>query len=128
MVGISRKDDVHAAVSGSFAEEQRLRRVPFYESFRYLNLETSVQKTLILDRCVPPYYLNGRYLKPFGQWGERPLEGIDEPAEILSRLHEFGFTHVLDVHSELSDFRAPENTPDLKLVFDRPGQRVYRVE
>jgi hypothetical protein len=128
MIGISRKDDVHAAVSGSFAEKQRLRRVPFYESFRYLNGETSVQKTLILDRCVPPYYLNGSYLKPFGQWGERPLEGIDEPAEILSRLHEFGFTHVLDVHSELSDFRAPENTPDLKLVFDRPGQRVYRVE
>jgi hypothetical protein len=128
MIGVARKDDVHAAVSPAFAEAQRQSRVPFYESFRYLNREPSVAKTLILDRTVPPYYLDREYVKPFGQWEERPLPSIDEPAEILAHLHEFGITHVLDVRSEVSDFRVPANTPDLKLVFECDGQRVYHVE
>lgn len=129
MIGVSRKDDLRASVSASFAAEQRRARVPFYASFAYLNAEPLVRKTLILDRSVPPYYLNRDYLKPFGQWGERPLPGIDSPADILRRLHEFGITHVLDVQSGISDFCVvPGSAADLQLVFEDNGQRVYRVE
>ena len=127
MMALSRKDDLHSVVSPAFAARQRRDRIPFYDSFQYLNHDPTVRKVLILDRSVPPYYSDKSYLKPFGQWGERPVPGIDDPAAILARLHEFGVTHVLDVHSEVSDFRVCETGPALTLVFERPDQRIYRV-
>jgi hypothetical protein len=127
LIAVSRKGDLHAVVSPAFAAQQRHSRIPFYETFEYLNHDPTVLKVLFLDRSIPPYYSDKNYLKPFGQWGERPLPGIDEPAAILDRLHDFGITHVLDVHSEVSDFRVPRADPSLTLVFERRDQRIYRV-
>jgi hypothetical protein len=46
------------------------------------------------------------------------------PAEILAKLKEL---HILDVESTISGFRVPPDYPGLDLIFERPGQRVYRV-
>ena len=67
MIVVARKDDIHSAVSTSFAEQRRQAAVPFLESFKYLNGDSLVAKVLILDPTVPPYYLEKAYLKPFGK-------------------------------------------------------------
>jgi hypothetical protein len=128
MIGMARADDVAAAVSSPFAERQRQQRIPFLESFRFLNSEPSVQKALILDRSVPPYYCDKRYLKITGQWKEQVLPEIGSAHDALEYLGELHVSHVLDVRSEVSDFQVPAKTPGLTLVFERLNQRIYRVE
>jgi hypothetical protein len=128
MIGSARAGDVAAVLSSSFAERQRQQRIPFLESFRYLNSERSVQKVLILDRSVPPFYSDKSYLKITGQWNEQPLPGIRNAQDALAHLGELHVSHVLDVRSEVSGFQVPANTPGLTLVFERPNQRIYLVE
>jgi hypothetical protein len=128
MIGTARANDVGAALSSSFAERQRQQRVPFLESFRFLNSDPSVQKVLILDRSVPPYYCDKPYLKITGQWKEQVLPEIRDTKDALERLHELHASHVLDVRSEVSDFQVPATTSGITLVFERLNQRVYRVE
>jgi 4-amino-4-deoxy-L-arabinose transferase-like glycosyltransferase len=127
MIASSRKDDLRAAISPTFAQRIRCKRVPFVESFDFLNSDPSVQRVLILDRSVPPFYCNKPYLKPVGQWGELVLPDAPDSTHILGRLGEFQVSHVLDVSSEVSSFRIPANAPNLTPVFAAPNQRVYRV-
>jgi 4-amino-4-deoxy-L-arabinose transferase-like glycosyltransferase len=128
MIGTARANDIAAALSSSFAERQRQQRIPFLESFRFLNSEPAVQEVLILDRSVPPYYCDRRYLKITGQWKEQVLPGIRDANDAIEHLGELHISHVLDVRSEVSDFQVPANTPRLRLVFERPNQRIYSVE
>ena len=128
MIGTARANDVAAAFSSSFAERQRQQRIPFLESFRFLHSEPSVQKVLILDRSVPPYYCDKAYLKITGQWKEQVLPGIRDAHDALEHLGELHVSHVMDVQSEVSDFQVPAKSPGLTLVFERPKQRIYRVE
>src|SRR5260370_24887666 len=97
MIGTARANDVAAALSSSFAERQRQQRIPFLESFRFLNSEPAVQKVLILDRSVPPYYCDRRYLKITGQWKEQVLPGIRDANDAIEHLCELHISHVLDV-------------------------------
>src|SRR5208337_1292626 len=73
MIGSSRRDDIHAVFSNSFAQQRREEKIPFFESFEYVNKDASARNVLILDPSVPPYYCDKSYVKPFGQWGERTL-------------------------------------------------------
>jgi hypothetical protein len=128
MILASRKDDLHAAFSPGFAEQQRQKWIPFRESFDYLNRDPAVRKVLILDRSVPPYYCDKSYLKPTGQWGEEVLPGGQNTGLILAQVHQLGISHVLDVQSEISGFQVPADAKGLTLVLDEPNQRIYRVE
>jgi hypothetical protein len=83
---------------------------------------------LILDRSVPPFYLRKSYVKPVGQWGERTLPGADTGVAALEHNYELHITHVLDVVSPVSGFQIQNPPPGLKLVFERPDQRIYRVQ
>jgi hypothetical protein len=128
MIVSGRREDLHAAVSPSYAKELRAEEVPFLTSFTYLNSTASVHKVLILDRSVPPYYLERDYLKPIGQWGEQVLPGVGRAADALPRAKELGITHVLDVSSSIAPFQVPQNSPGLVRVLDLPDQRVYQVQ
>ena len=137
--------DLHAAVSSSFAQAERQRRIPYAASFDYLNREPSVSKVLILSSFVPGYYLNKPYVKPVGVYGEEPLPEGGDLQRILADLHALHVSHVLDVHwpgppfalpqhndlhLELqgTSFRLPQPPPNLTLVFEDKLQRVYRVD
>jgi hypothetical protein len=128
MIGTAQANDVAAALSSSFAERQRQQHIPFLDSFRFLNSDPSVQRVLILDRSVPPYYCDKNYLKITGQWKEQVLPGIRDAKDALEHLGELRVSHLPDVRSEVSDFQVPANTPGLTLIFERPNQRIYRVE
>ena len=99
----------------------------FIEGFDYINRTPEVKRVLILDRSVPPYYSNKDYVKPLGQWGELVYPDVKSAADILPRLVQLGTTHVFDVKSTIADYQVPANYPGLELVFEVPGQRVYKV-
>jgi len=63
----------------------------------------------------------------FGQWGEQALPEVTDAAQALEEIGALKVSHILDVHSSVSNFQVPENTPGLKLVFQTENQRVYRV-
>ncbi|HLG95891.1 MAG TPA: glycosyltransferase family 39 protein [Bryobacteraceae bacterium] len=128
MITKARLADVHAAVSPAFAEVRHRKGIPFVESFEFLNRDPEVRKVLILDRSVPAYYSDKDYVKPFGQWGEQVLPDARRPEDVLKKVNELRVTHILDVESTISGFLVPPGYPGLRLVFERPGQRVYEVE
>ena len=127
MIASGRRYDLQAVASPSYALQFRRERIPFSETFEYLNRTASVQKVLILDPSVPPYYLDHTYLKPFGTWGERTLPYATTADDVMPHLKELGISHVLDVSSSVGPFQIPRNFPGLDLVLDLPNQRVYRV-
>lgn len=127
MIASGRRSDLHAAVSRRYAEERQREEIPFYRSFEYLNRNEDVRKVLILDRSVPPYYLDKSYVKPFGQWGEQTLPPATTSAEVLARLKELGITHILDVNSSVKPFQVPQDFAGLTAVLNLPDQRIYRV-
>src|SRR6266436_3462730 len=127
MIASGRREDLHSAVSPSYADQHRRRNIPFLESFEYLDGNASVHKVLILDRSVQPYYLDRNYLKFIGQWGERVLPDAANAADVLPRAKELGITHILDVSSTVAPFQVPSNFPGLARVLDLPAQRIYRV-
>jgi hypothetical protein len=83
---------------------------------------------LILDRSVPPFYLDKDYRKPVGQWGELTLPGVATPADALAQVGKLHVTHVLDANSEVAPFQVNQPAAGLHLVFEGKDQRVYRVE
>jgi hypothetical protein len=127
MIGKARANDVAAVFSASYAERRRQEEIPFRESFAYLNGDASVRKVLILDRSVPPYYCDKEYVKPFGQWGEQMFPDIRDAQDALEHLGELNVTHVLDVSSVAAGFQVPTNTSGLRLIFERPNQRIYKM-
>ncbi len=128
MIGVARADELHAVVSPSYARQRDRTEIPFIQSFDYLNTHPSVTKVLVPDLSVPTYYCDKDYLKPIGIFG---TESVRDPNELItdvermSRLH---ISHVLDVRGDGSEFHIPEDLPGLTLVFERPDQRVYRVQ
>jgi hypothetical protein len=128
MIGHARVGDVRAALSKRYATMRDDQTIPFVDGFDYLNTEPAVRRVLILDRSVPPYYLNVSYVKPFGQWGELTLPGAPDLPQVLAQVHSLGVSHILDVHSTISDFRVPETLPGIKLVFAEPNERIYEIE
>jgi Dolichyl-phosphate-mannose-protein mannosyltransferase len=128
MIGRARVGDVHAALSNRYARLRDNETIPFVAGFDYLNTAPAVRSVLILDPRLPPYYLDVPYVKPFGQWGELTLPGAPDLAQVLAQVHSLGVSHILDVHSAISDFRVPETLPGLKLVFAEPDERIYEIE
>jgi hypothetical protein len=128
MMERAQRDPVHAVFSPSYAREFREQTVPFWQSFDYLNHNPKVEKVLILDPSVPPYYSDKNYVKPFGMWGERSVPGVKTAADILPKLKSLGITDILDVRSTIQGFQVPAGTAGLTLVFELPDQRVYRVD
>ena len=127
MIVSARADNIHAAVSTSFAESQKQESIPFLQSFRYLNSEPSVRKVLVLDPLVPTYYLDKEYLKPIGRRGEQALPGVDSPQEALPDRSKWNITHVMDVRLKDSGFQLSEHPDNLVLIFEAKDQRIYRV-
>jgi hypothetical protein len=121
-------ESLHAVISPNFAQLRREREIPYLASFDYLNTDPSVKKILILDRSVPPFYSRKPYVKPVGQWGELTLSQISNSLETIPHARELHVTHVLDVISPVSGFQIERPDPDLKLVFEWTGQRIYRVK
>jgi hypothetical protein len=128
MIGHARMEDVHAVFSKRYAALRDNETIPFVDGFDYLNTAPAVRSVLILDRSVPPYYLDVPYVKPFGQWGELTLPGAPDLPHVLAQVHSLGVSHILDVHSTISDFRVPETLKGLKLVFAEPDERIYEIE
>jgi hypothetical protein len=128
MIVNSESDSIHAVFSSSYAAKRHAERVPFAESFSFLNHDPAVQNVLILDRSVPPFYLDKNYVKPLGQWGELTVPGVTTPAEAIDAVGMLHVTHVLDVNSEVAPFQVHESASGLHLVFEGKDQRVYRVE
>jgi hypothetical protein len=128
MILKGQKDAVRAALVPSYAEKFRAERIPFRASFEYLNHHPEVTKVLILDRSVPPFYLEKAYVKPVGQWGELTVPGISSASQALAAAGELGITHVLDVSSELAGLQVNGDDPRFKLIFERTNQRIYKVE
>jgi len=127
IIGKGRWNDLHRALSPSFAEAQRAERIPYVMSFEFLNSQSAATRVLVLDRSVPVYYLDRDYLKTFGQWGEQVLPEAENSAEVLAELPSLQVTHILDVRSPVGDFQVPANSPNIELVFEAENQRVYRV-
>lgn len=120
-------DSIHAVFSAEYAAKRRAQLVPYVESFDYLNQNPSVKKVLILDRSVPPFYLDKNYVKPVGQWGELTVEGVKSPQDALAAMRSLSVTHMLDVNSSVAPFQVQESAAGLQLVFEAENQRVYRV-
>jgi hypothetical protein len=131
MIGSSRVDDLHAAVSSSYEKQRISREVPFLESFAYLNADTAAKKVLVLEPRVPTFYLQKDYLKPVGRFGEQTVPEANDFRLLSGKLASYGITHILDVRLEdkeiLHDFRVPPDQTNLQLIFEREDQRVYRV-
>lgn len=127
MIGRGRASDLHAVFSPAFAEHRRHTNIPFVESFDFLNHDSSVTSVLFLDPSVPAYFSDRDYVKPFGQWGEQVFPNLSTPADVLSHLDQLHVSHIFDVQSTISGFRVPPNFPAVILVFERPGQRIYKV-
>jgi hypothetical protein len=128
MICSGQADNLRAVFSPAYAQEKRQREIPYLGSFEYLNATPEVKEVLILDRSVPPFYLRKTYVKPVGQWGELTPPGITTGPAALNLKHELHITHVLDVVSPVSGFQIQNPPPpDLKLVFEAPDQRIYRV-
>src|SRR5260370_29270954 len=108
MIGANRWSDLRRFFSSPFAAEQREERIPFLRSFEYLNAEPSVKRVLVLDRSVPVYYLDKSYLKPFGQWREQVLPESRNAEQVLGEIGGLQISHILDVHSGISDYQVPE--------------------
>lgn len=128
MIGSARIDDVRAAVSNSFNEKRRSAEIPYLDSFRYLNKESSVTKVLILAPPVPPYYLDKNYVKPVGRRGEETIPDARNLEQVLAEVRRLDVSHVLDVRSAETPFRLSDPPRNLTLVFERKDQRVYRVD
>jgi hypothetical protein len=128
MIESSQSDDLRAVFSPQYAEIRRKRDIPYLASFEYLNTEPAVQKVLILDRSVPPYYSDKAYVKPVGQWGELTVPGASTSLEALRYARESGVTHVLDVVSPISDFQIKNPAIGLTMVFQSTNQRIYRIQ
>jgi hypothetical protein len=127
MIGKSWPRSVRAVFSPAYAEAERRRDIPFFESFQYLNNTPEVKKALLLDRSVPPFYSEKDYIKPEGQWGECTLPGAIGPLEAVDQARALGVSHILDVNSTVAPFQIVGPRTGLTLVLDLPNQRVYRV-
>jgi len=127
MIGRGWPDDALAVFSPTYAELSRKANIPLLPSFEYLNGRPEVKKVLIIDRSVPPVYLDKDYIKPVGQWGELTLRGISSPLGALGMARELGVTHVLDVNSDVAPFQIINPTSALSLVLDERNQRIYKI-
>jgi len=128
MIGKGWSRSVRAVLSPAYGEAQRATSVPFLEGFRYLNKTPEATRVLVLDKSVPPFYLDKDYIKPVGQWGEKMLPGVNTPLEALEKARGLGISHVLDVNSEVAPFQIVGPRNDLTLVFESRNQRVYQVD
>jgi dolichyl-phosphate-mannose-protein mannosyltransferase len=128
MIERAQAEKLHAVFSPSFAQQRAVAEIPYFAAFEFLNGTPAVQKVLILDRSVTPFYSQKPYLKPIGTWNEHTIPGIAVSIEALPQAHQLKISHVLDVVSPLSGFQVPAGFPGLTLVFDSANQRVYRVD
>lgn len=128
MISSGRAEDLHAALSSTFAADRQWKEEPFKASFDFLNNERGVSKVLILDPDVPAYYCDKAYLKPVGNWGEQTLTDATDIDRILDKSRAVHVSHVLDTPDQKGAFRLPPNARNLTLVFERKDQRVYRFE
>ena len=123
----SRKGDLHAAVSSSYEATRWQMETPHAASFDFINQEASVKKVLILEAGVAAYFLDKPYVSPFGRWGEQTL-GAANVQQVLAQLPRLHATHILDLVGNNGKFALPEHPSGLTLVFEHPGQRIYRIE
>jgi len=128
LIGSARAGDVVAVFSPEHAERRREARIPFLDSFRFMNSDRSVHRLLILDPSVPAYYSDKSYVKIRGQWGEQPIANVSDASDAIRQIKELKVSHVLDVKSDISALQIPKGSTGLLLVFERPNARVYRVE
>ena len=128
MIERAQAEKLHAVFSPSFAQQRAAAEIPYFAAFEFLNGTPAVQRVLILDRSVTPFYSRKPYFKPIGTWNEHTIPGIAVSAQALPQVHQFKISHVLDVISPLSGFQIAAGFPGLTLVFDSANQRVYRVD
>src|SRR6266481_3147055 len=62
MIVKAEADPIHAVFSAPYAAKRRAEQIPYVESFDFLNHDPSVNDVLILDRSVPPFYLEKNYV------------------------------------------------------------------
>ena len=128
IIASARRDDVHAVLSSSFAEQRKQLEIPYRDSFAYLNHEPSVTKVLVIQPRVPTFYLDKPYVKLVGRWGERAIAAEGSPERIAAEFPRLGLSHILDVRPNRGEFALANPSPGLTLVLERDDQRVYRVQ
>jgi hypothetical protein len=127
MVVSARAEDLHAVVSGSYAEQRQRQEIPFLGGFDYMNREPSVKKILVLEPRVPVFYLDKDYLRPIGRFGEQSLSGPTDLPSLMSDLSRLHISHILDVQLEGQSFRLADHPQNLSLVYHSGDVRIYAV-
>lgn len=122
-----RVDRIMAVVSARHAEERRRDGVPFASAFAFLNRAPDVAAVLIFHPFVPPFYLDRPYVKIRGQYGERPVEGVETVQDAMEQLKALGVSHILDVRYWGVGFEVPSSHPCVNLVYSTADARIYRV-
>lgn len=128
MIGTARKDDVRAGLSSKYEAQRMREETPFFDNYEFINKEPSAKRVLILDRYISAYFVEKDYVKPFGRWGEETIPGTSSVEQVMEQLPSLHVTHILDVEDGGEPFSLPENVPGLEVVFERGGQRIYRVK
>jgi hypothetical protein len=118
----NRGRDIASVVSETAAEARRWEKIPYRAAFDFLNRAEGVEKVLILNRFLPPYYLDRDYVKLHGQYGEAPLGALTDE-EAIERASSWGATHVLDVEP----FHVNHADPRVQQLFEDNNVRVYRI-
>lgn len=116
------------SVFSTRAEARREMEIPVKDAFQYLNSSPDVSRVLVLNRYLPSYYLHKPYVKIRGQYGEEPIEGIEDTNSALNHIGHLHVTHVLDVRGLFgTDFELKEPASFMKLEYSSPNVRIYRV-
>ena len=123
----TKTEEVHAALSRPYETKWRLGNTLTAEGFDYMNGEPSVKRVLIMDSSTAGFFLDKPYVKPFGMWGERAIPGATDVPGVLAQLPNLNVSHVLDHRQVDGKFVLPEHPPGLTLVFERPDDRIYKV-
>ncbi|HXR97822.1 MAG TPA: hypothetical protein VN709_08260 [Terriglobales bacterium] len=118
---------VASLFSASRAAALWREHVPFAGAYGFLNSEGG-GGVLIADTLAPSYYLNRRYVRLQGEYGERPYGALTED-DVLPRLGSLGVTDVLDVSwPDHPGFHWRAAPPGLHVVYQSAHARVYRVD
>jgi hypothetical protein len=123
-----RKEDMHAALSGTFEASRIQMKTACAAGFDYINKDPSVKKVLVLNPGISAYFIDKAYIKAFGRWGEQTIPGATNVSEVMSQLPALHVSHIFDYKPKDGFFDLPDHPSGLTLVFEREDQRLYRVD
>jgi hypothetical protein len=121
---------LHDVLAPDVAAARRAAGIPAAAAVAYLNAAPGVGRVLLANPHLKPFYLDPPAVMVRGEYGEQPFPGVPDVATAIARLASLGVTHVLDARGPALGAPDFAVTPreGLRLVFESPDARVYRVE